>query len=204
MSVKHPIIAVTGSSGAGTTTVMKSFTHIFRREHINAQIVEGDAFHRYDRNGMREAMKRAEHDGAPNFSHFGPRGEPARRTGGALHALRRERHRAVAPLRARRRRSAALQAGWRDLHAVGGRRARYRPDVLRGAARRGRDRQGRHRASRGPADRRRADHQPRVDSEAAPRPDDARLLARSRGRHDPAAHARLRATTSARSSRART
>lgn len=72
MSVKHPIIAVTGSSGAGTTTVMKSFTHIFRREHINAQIVEGDAFHRYDRLGMREAMKQHERDGAPNFSHFGP------------------------------------------------------------------------------------------------------------------------------------
>ncbi|WP_434115541.1 phosphoribulokinase [Paraburkholderia caffeinilytica] len=72
MSVKHPIIAVTGSSGAGTTTVMKSFTHIFRREKINAQIVEGDAFHRYDRNGMREAMKQHEQDGAPNFSHFGP------------------------------------------------------------------------------------------------------------------------------------
>lgn len=72
MSVKHPIIAVTGSSGAGTTTVMKSFTHIFRREHINAQIVEGDAFHRYDRHGMREAMKQHEHDGVPNFSHFGP------------------------------------------------------------------------------------------------------------------------------------
>jgi phosphoribulokinase len=72
MSVKHPIIAVTGSSGAGTTTVMKSFTHIFRREHINAQIVEGDAFHRYDRNGMRAAMQAHERDGAPNFSHFGP------------------------------------------------------------------------------------------------------------------------------------
>ncbi|HEY4294978.1 MAG TPA: phosphoribulokinase [Paraburkholderia sp.] len=72
MSVKHPIIAVTGSSGAGTTTVMKSFTHIFRREHINAQIVEGDAFHRYDRTGMRAAMKEHERDGAPNFSHFGP------------------------------------------------------------------------------------------------------------------------------------
>ena len=72
MSVKHPIIAVTGSSGAGTTTVMKSFTHIFRREKINAQVVEGDAFHRYDRNGMREAMKQHERDGIPNFSHFGP------------------------------------------------------------------------------------------------------------------------------------
>ncbi|MEX3957809.1 phosphoribulokinase [Trinickia sp. EG282A] len=72
MSVKHPIIAVTGSSGAGTTTVMKSFTHIFRRERINAQIVEGDAFHRYDRLGMREAMQQRERDGFRNFSHFGP------------------------------------------------------------------------------------------------------------------------------------
>jgi phosphoribulokinase len=72
MSVKHPIIAVTGSSGAGTTTVMKSFTHIFRRERINAQIVEGDAFHRYDRMGMREALRQSERDGVLNFSHFGP------------------------------------------------------------------------------------------------------------------------------------
>ncbi|MDR5739969.1 phosphoribulokinase [Caballeronia sp. LZ016] len=72
MSIRHPIIAVTGSSGAGTTTVMKSFTHIFRRERINAQIVEGDAFHRYDRLGMREAMKESERDGILNFSHFGP------------------------------------------------------------------------------------------------------------------------------------
>lgn len=72
MSVKHPIIAVTGSSGAGTTTVMKSFTHIFRRERINAQVVEGDAFHRYDRAGMRDAMQQRERDGVMNFSHFGP------------------------------------------------------------------------------------------------------------------------------------
>jgi phosphoribulokinase len=72
MSVRHPIVAVTGSSGAGTTTVMKSFTHIFRREKIRAQIVEGDAFHRYDRHGMREAMQQRERDGVLNFSHFGP------------------------------------------------------------------------------------------------------------------------------------
>jgi phosphoribulokinase len=51
---------------------MKSFTHIFRRERINAQIVEGDAFHRYDRLGMREALKQSERDGLQNFSHFGP------------------------------------------------------------------------------------------------------------------------------------
>ena len=46
MSVKHPIIAITGSSGAGTSTVMQSFQHIFRREQLKAQIVEGDSFHR--------------------------------------------------------------------------------------------------------------------------------------------------------------
>jgi phosphoribulokinase len=72
MSVKHPIIAVTGSSGAGTTTVMHSFQHIFRREKLKAQIVEGDAFHRYDREGMREAMRTAEAAGNVNFTHFGP------------------------------------------------------------------------------------------------------------------------------------
>ena len=72
MSVKHPIIAVTGSSGAGTTTVMKSFQHIFRREKIKAQTVEGDSFHRYDRKSMRAAMKEAEAKGNRHFSHFGP------------------------------------------------------------------------------------------------------------------------------------
>lgn len=73
MSRKHPIVAVTGSSGAGTTTVMQSFKHIFRREKIErVQIVEGDAFHRYDRKGMRAAMKEMEKSSNVNFSHFGP------------------------------------------------------------------------------------------------------------------------------------
>ena len=54
MSARHPIIAVTGSSGAGTTTVKTTFEWIFRREKIEAAIVEGDAFHRYDRMAMRE------------------------------------------------------------------------------------------------------------------------------------------------------
>lgn len=72
MSTKHPIIAVTGSSGAGTTTVMKSFQHIFRREGIKAQTVEGDSFHRYDRKAMREKMKQAEAAGNKHLSHFGP------------------------------------------------------------------------------------------------------------------------------------
>ena len=72
MSVKHPIIAITGSSGAGTSTVMQSFQHIFRREGLKAQIVEGDSFHRYDRMAMRAEMKAQEENGNRNFSHFGP------------------------------------------------------------------------------------------------------------------------------------
>lgn len=72
MSVKHPIIAITGSSGAGTTTVMRSFQHIFRRENLRAQIVEGDSFHRYNRAEMREEMKKQEAAGNRHFSHFGP------------------------------------------------------------------------------------------------------------------------------------
>ena len=72
MSTKHPIIAVTGSSGAGTTTVMKSFAHIFRREGIKAQVIEGDSFHRYDRVEMRERVRIADSGASPPISHFGP------------------------------------------------------------------------------------------------------------------------------------
>jgi phosphoribulokinase len=72
MSSKHPIIAVTGSSGAGTTTVMKSFAHIFRREGINAQVIEGDSFHRYNRVEMRERVRVADSGESPPISHFGP------------------------------------------------------------------------------------------------------------------------------------
>jgi phosphoribulokinase len=72
MSAKHPIIAVTGSSGAGTTTVMKSFAYIFRREGIKAQIIEGDSFHRYNRVEMRERVRIADSGASPPISHFGP------------------------------------------------------------------------------------------------------------------------------------
>jgi phosphoribulokinase len=74
MSVKHPVIAVTGSSGAGTTTVMQSFAHIFRREGIKAQVIEGDSFHRYSRVEMRERVQAAERGTDPPLSHFGPEG----------------------------------------------------------------------------------------------------------------------------------
>src|SRR5512146_1253128 len=72
MSQRHPIIAVTGSSGAGTTTVMNSFAHIFRREGLRSQIIEGDSFHRYDRKEMRERVRLADSGEGPQISHFGP------------------------------------------------------------------------------------------------------------------------------------
>ena len=56
MSAKHPIIAITGSSGAGTTSVKRIFEQIFRREHVDAVFIEGDAFHRYDRQSMKDKI----------------------------------------------------------------------------------------------------------------------------------------------------
>jgi phosphoribulokinase len=72
MSAKHPIIAVTGSSGAGTTSVTRTFNWIFRREKINAALVEGDSFHRYDRAEMKLKLEEATAKGDNHFSHFGP------------------------------------------------------------------------------------------------------------------------------------
>nr|MBS0020626.1 phosphoribulokinase [Gammaproteobacteria bacterium] len=70
MSKKHPIIAVTGSSGAGTSTVKVAFEHIFYREKVKPVIIEGDSFHRYDRVEMRKAVAKALEQGR-NLSHFG-------------------------------------------------------------------------------------------------------------------------------------
>ncbi len=71
MSARHPVVAITGSSGAGTTTVTRTFQHIFRREGIDACIVEGDAFHRWSRAEMRERLAAAHAQGR-TLSHFGP------------------------------------------------------------------------------------------------------------------------------------
>ena len=72
MSERHPIIAITGSSGAGTTSVTRTFENIFRREGVNAAIIEGDSFHRHDRTEMKRHLAEAEAAGDKNFSHFGP------------------------------------------------------------------------------------------------------------------------------------
>jgi phosphoribulokinase len=72
MSIKHPIISITGSSGAGTTSVKKTFEVIFRREDVNATYIEGDSFHRFDRMEMRREMAAAAEQGNKHFSHFSP------------------------------------------------------------------------------------------------------------------------------------
>ena len=72
MSARHPVVAITGSSGAGTTTVTRTFEHIFRREGFRAAIVEGDSFHRYDRKEMKVKLAEATTVGNEHFSHFGP------------------------------------------------------------------------------------------------------------------------------------
>lgn len=73
MSKQHPIVAITGSSGAGTSTVRGAMEHIFRRDGFNAAVIEGDSFHRYDRFEMRRQLELAREEGR-NLSHFGPDG----------------------------------------------------------------------------------------------------------------------------------
>ncbi len=72
MSKKHPVVAVTGSSGAGTSTVKSAFNHIFRRESISPVVIEGDSFHALNRKDMRERMAAEAEKGNNFFSHFGP------------------------------------------------------------------------------------------------------------------------------------
>jgi phosphoribulokinase len=71
MSKQHPVVVVTGSSGAGTTTVKRAFEHIFLRDGIKPAIIEGDSYHRFNRKEMRAEVQKA-HDEGRNLSHFGP------------------------------------------------------------------------------------------------------------------------------------
>jgi len=72
MSKKYPVIAVTGSSGAGTTTVKRAFEHIFRREGIDAAVLEGDSFHNMTRAQFAAAVEAADNNHKRAPSHFGP------------------------------------------------------------------------------------------------------------------------------------
>ena len=71
MSQRHPIIAVTGSSGAGTSTVKFALENVFHRLGVSAAVIEGDSFHRYDRKEMKLRQAEAEAQGNKHFSHFG-------------------------------------------------------------------------------------------------------------------------------------
>ncbi|OOY36163.1 phosphoribulokinase [Solemya velum gill symbiont] len=73
MSREHPIIAVTGSSGAGSSSITRAFEHIFRRERVKAVYIQGSAFHRYTRAEMQEELLRAKQEGR-SLTHFGPEG----------------------------------------------------------------------------------------------------------------------------------
>lgn len=73
MSELHPIVAVTGSSGAGTTSVTTAFAHIFKQEGIHAAWIEGDSYHRYDRAEMARQVELAAREGR-TLTHFGPDG----------------------------------------------------------------------------------------------------------------------------------
>ena len=70
MSKKRPIISVTGSSGAGTSTVKDTFDKIFRREGSKAVTIEGDAFHRFNRAEMRAELAKLRDANDETFSHF--------------------------------------------------------------------------------------------------------------------------------------
>jgi len=73
MSKEYPIVAVTGSSGSGTSSVKHAFEIIFRHEGITPAFVEGDSYHRYNRQEMDDVVKAAELEGK-NITHFGPEG----------------------------------------------------------------------------------------------------------------------------------
>lgn len=69
MSREYPVIAITGSSGAGTTTVRRAFERMFSRKGIRAAFVDGDAFHRYSREDLARIF-RDEPERKNELSHF--------------------------------------------------------------------------------------------------------------------------------------
>ena len=169
MSAKHPIIAITGSSGAGTTSVMRTFEHIFRRESVNAAIVEGDSFHRYDRAAMRERDGRGRaRTASSHFSHFGPEANLFEE----LEQLFASYAESGTGKRRKYLHDAAEAAPYKQEPGTftPGKTCR-RTDLLFYEGLHGAvvHRERRRRAACRPADRRRAGHQPRMDPEAAPR-----------------------------------
>jgi phosphoribulokinase len=70
MSKQNPVISVTGSSGAGTSFVKKAFEKIFDAKNINACIIEGDSFHKYERPEMKAEIAKSLANGERVLTHF--------------------------------------------------------------------------------------------------------------------------------------
>jgi len=71
MSQKRPIVAVTGSTGAGLSTIRHAFKTIFRRHEVKAAMVHGDAFRRYTEAEFAAQLAAGRASGR-NHSWFGP------------------------------------------------------------------------------------------------------------------------------------
>lgn len=71
MSEEFPIVAITGSSGSGSSAITKAFEHMFWRERVKAAYIQGNAFHRYGRKEMINEAQKAQEKGRV-LSHFGP------------------------------------------------------------------------------------------------------------------------------------
>ena len=56
MSLKNPIISVTGSSGAGTSMVKYISEKFLDGKGVISATVEGDAFHRFNRHEMKKRI----------------------------------------------------------------------------------------------------------------------------------------------------
>ena len=180
----------------------RTFEQIFRREHINAAYVEGDSFHRYDRQEMKAAMaRRASTAATSTCQPLRRRGQPASRSSRSCSAstARPAAARSASTCTTRRRPRPTVRTRARS---PPGRTSTEGTDLLfyeglHGAVVTDKVDVAQHVDLR---DRRRAGHQPRVDPEAAPRQAPARLLHRGGHGDDPAPDARLRELHHARSS----
>lgn len=116
MSAKHPVIAVTGSSGAGTTTTSLAFRKIFAQLNLHAAEVEGDSFHRYTRPEMDMAIRKAR-DAGRHISYFGPkRTTLACWNKPSLNMVRAAKE--ISQISAYLRRSRTVESGTGDIHPM--------------------------------------------------------------------------------------
>ena len=133
MSAKHPVIAVTGFSGAGTTTTGVAFRKIFQQLNIRAAELEATASTLHPAGNGRGDPQGAR--SGRDISYFGPGPTTSACCSRALSSTA-KRHRPFAQVPAHLRRSGAYNPGAGHLHPVGATAGADRRAVLRGAARR--------------------------------------------------------------------